>query len=140
MKTRLKPHMKFRAFTTGLGLIGAIACLTTIKMADAQTASPEQNTEPAVYIQTERELACDRLTDELGEVAPNGSSSGFDPFKGITLSAKQQVAYDKFDAEKDAKSMAATANVETAEYLDGYLAFTQYVDTTPPEVAAFGVV
>lgn len=129
--------MKLRAFTAGLSLIGAIACLSTIKMADAQTASTEQNIEPAVYIQTERELACDRVWDELADFSPDGSSSGFDDFEGITFSAEQQAAYDEFVAQKDAKYEGMDKRVERVENLDGYLGFMSPNGEMPPEVRAF---
>ncbi|PZO57431.1 MAG: hypothetical protein DCF15_07150 [Phormidesmis priestleyi] len=129
--------MKLRAFTAGLGIIGVIASFSAIKMADAQTTSTEQETEPAVYIQTERELACDRVWNELAEFSADGSSSGFDDFEGITFSAEQQAAYDEFVAQKDAKYEEMDKRVERVENLDGYLGFMSPNGEMPPEVRAF---
>ncbi|MGB3296960.1 MAG: hypothetical protein WBA76_01730 [Phormidesmis sp.] len=129
--------MKLSAFTAGIGLIGAIACLPAIKMANAQTTPTEPDAEPAVYVQTEREQACDRVWNELADFSPDGSSSGFDDFKGITFSAEQQAAYDEFVVQKDAKYAEMDKRVERVENLDGYLGFMSPNGEMPPEVEAF---
>ena len=103
--------MKLKVFPAIIGLISVITCFSIIKVATAQTALSEQNTEPVsleekksewMALDIEESRVCDRVFEEEANVWFEGNPF-FDDFQGIILTEEQQSAYDALDAQTEAR-------------------------------------
>ena len=128
--------MSIKLSTVSLICIGALSCIPLVRLAVAQTPSETNVSEESTYQLSERELACDRVFNELGESWADGSGVFYDDLKGITFSSEQQAAYDELNQRWEQNLYEIGQQAKRVEAIDAELSFTPTTLEAPPEVEA----
>ena len=127
--------MLLKRSVTALVCLGALSCIPLVRFAVAQTRSEaDSSADASVYQPSERELACDRVFNELGESWADGAGVAYDDFKGITFSEAQQIAYDELREQFEKTTEEIGQRAERVEAPDEWLSFTGTTLERPPEV------